>query len=155
MLEIGQNAFEISLEDQHGKTINLSDFKGKWIILYFYPKDNTPGCTLEATDFSEAREELEKMNCVIIGLNADSCSSHQKFAQKHNLKIILLSDPDKTILNSYGIIAIKKNYGKESLGIIRTTIIIDPKGLIRYIWKNVKVKGHTEAVINKLRDLQK
>ena len=151
---IGKKAPEFCLPDKDLKQHCLKDYKGKWVVLYFYPKDNTSGCTKEAVGFSEKKEEFEKLNAVIMGISKDSPKSHAKFIEKHNLKILLLSDEEHKVLESYGAWGIKKNYGKEYYGTIRSTFIIDPDGIIRKAWKNVRVKDHVENVLVSLKELQ-
>ena len=154
MLEIGQKAPEFCLKNQDEVEICLKDLKGKWIVLYFYPKDNTPGCTTEACDFTNELEEFEKLDAIILGVSPDSCESHRKFIEKKNLKITLLCDEDKNVLKEYGAWGIKKMYGKEYEGVIRSTFLIDPDGNIAYIWPKVRVKGHVEKVKETLKKLQ-
>ena len=151
---IGKKAPEFCLPDKDLKQHCLKDYKGKWVVLYFYPKDNTSGCTKEAVGFSEKKEEFEKLNAVIIGISKDSPKSHAKFIEKHNLRILLLSDEEHKVLESYGAWGLKKNYGKEYYGTIRSTFIIDPDGIIRKAWKNVRVKDHVENVLVSLKELQ-
>lgn len=154
-LKIGNKAPLFKLPDADGNTISLADLKGKWVILYFYPKDNTSGCTTEAVDFTSSLPELHKMNAEVIGISPDSCKSHQKFIQKHDLLVTLLSDEEKTVLQKYGVWQLKKMYGNEYYGVSRTTFLIDTDGKIRHIWNNVKVNGHIEEVKLKLAELQK
>lgn len=149
-LKIGDYAPAFELLNQDGIKISLKDFIGKKIILYFYPKDNTPGCTIEACDFSEDYEKFSEKNAVIIGISPDSVKSHANFIQKYNLKHILLSDSEKEISRIYGAWGIKKNYGKEYEGIIRSTFVIDEKGKIIKIYKNVKAKNHAQKVLEEL-----
>lgn len=149
-LKIGDYAPAFELLNQDGIKISLKDFIGKKIILYFYPKDNTPGCTIEACDFSEDYEKFSEKNAVIIGISPDSVKSHTNFIQKYNLKHILLSDSEKEISRIYGAWGIKKNYGKEYEGIIRSTFVIDEKGKIIKIYKNVKAKNHAQKVLEEL-----
>lgn len=149
-LKIGDYAPAFELLNQDGIKISLKDFIGKKIILYFYPKDNTPGCTIEACDFSENYEKFSEKNAVIIGISPDSVKSHTNFIQKYNLKHILLSDSEKEISRIYGAWGIKKNYGKEYEGIIRSTFVIDEKGKIIKIYKNVKAKNHAQKVLEEL-----
>ncbi len=146
-----EKAPDFTLPDKDGKNISLKDFKGKWVILYFYPKDNTSGCTREAVEFSEKLKDFKDLNAEIIGVSKDSEKSHQKFYEKHNLKITLLSDVDHKIHELYGAWGKKKLYGKEYMGTIRSTFLIDPDGFIRKEWKKVKVKGHVEEVLNTLK----
>ena len=133
----------------------LKDFRNNWIILYFYPKDNSKGCTLEAIEFTNNFQTLQELDTVILGISPDSIKSHQNFAQKHNLKFILLSDPQHKVLEKYGVWQLKKMYGKEYMGVIRSTYIINPEGLIEKEWKKVRVKGHVEEVKKELIKLRK
>ncbi len=153
MPEIGDVAPEFCLPDQDGKEVCLKDFRGKWVVLYFYPKDNTSGCTREAIDFTENLKDFEALDAVVLGVSKDSVKSHKNFREKHNLKITLLSDPEHRVIEAYGAWKLKKRYGREYFGTERSTFIIDPDGKIRYIWRNVKVKGHVEEVKNKLKEL--
>ncbi|WP_187647336.1 thioredoxin-dependent thiol peroxidase [Nitrosophilus labii] len=154
MLEIGQKAPDFCLKNQDEVEICLKDLKGKWIVLYFYPKDNTPGCTTEACDFTNEFEEFEALDAVILGVSPDSCESHRKFIEKKGLKITLLCDEEKKVLKAYGAWGKKKMYGKEYEGVIRTTYLIDPNGNIAYIWPKVRVKGHVEKVKERLKELK-
>ncbi|MBN2896250.1 MAG: thioredoxin-dependent thiol peroxidase [Campylobacterales bacterium] len=154
MLEIGTVAPEFCLNNQDDVEICLRDLRGKWIVLYFYPKDSTPGCTTEACDFTEAMSDFESQGAVILGVSADSTKRHRAFIEKQNLGITLLSDESTQMMQSYGVWAMKKNYGKEYMGIVRSTCIIDPQGVIRAIWSNVKVKGHVAAVASELEKLR-
>jgi peroxiredoxin Q/BCP len=147
-------ALEFCLPDQDGNQVCLKDFAGKWVILYFYPKDMTKGCTLEAIDFSSAIPEFDEMNAVILGVSPDSIASHQKFRAKEDLHVTLLSDPDHSVLEKYGVWQLKKMYGREYYGVVRSTFLIDPEAAIAHSWLKVRVKGHVEAVKNKLRELQ-
>lgn len=154
MVELESVAPEFCLPNQDDVEICLRDLKGKWIVLYFYPKDNTPGCTTEACDFSEAAPDFSALNAVILGVSADSTAKHRNFIEKKDLNITLLSDEEKEMLQAYGIWQMKKNYGKEYMGIVRSTLIIDPKGVVKALWKNVKVKDHARVVKEKLEELQ-
>jgi len=154
MLKVGDLAPDFRLPDQNNKKTSLIQFKGKWVVLYFYPKDNTSGCTLEAVDFSSVKEELESKDTVILGVSRDSVKSHQNFIAKQELTITLLSDPDHNVIEEYGAWRLKKMYGKESYGIVRSTVLIDPSGKIAYIWPKVKAKGHVQEVVEKLKELQ-
>lgn len=151
-LESGSLAPAFRAQDSFGLEVNLSDFIGKNVVLYFYPKDNTPGCTTEAQDFSALLEEFENLNCVILGVSPDSQKSHQNFITKQNLKITLLSDTDKQIATSYGAYGEKLMYGKKVMGIIRSSFVIDTEGKIAKAYYNVKAKGHAKKV---LEDMQK
>jgi peroxiredoxin Q/BCP len=125
------------------------------VILYFYPKDNTPGCTREAQDLTENLEEFEKLNAIVIGISPDSVESHKKFRKKKNLKVILLSDSEHKVIESYDAWKLKKMRGREYYGVVRTTYLIDPERKIAYVWKNVRVKGHVDAVKKKLEELMR
>ncbi|SMO38185.1 peroxiredoxin Q/BCP [Balnearium lithotrophicum] len=153
-IEEGKRAPNFCLENDEGKKVCLEDFKGKWVVLYFYPKDNTPGCTKEAEDFSERTDEFDKLNAVVLGVSPDSVESHRKFKEKRNLKVTLLSDESKEILKTYGVWQKKKMYGREYFGVVRTTYLIDPEGTVRKVWKRVRVKGHADKVLETLRKLQ-
>jgi len=153
MLEVGQKAPEFCLPNQDEVEICLRDLKGKWVVLYFYPKDMTPGCTTEACEFTEAEPEFEDLDTVILGVSPDSPEKHLKFIEKKELKITLLSDESKEVLKAYGAWGLKKMYGKEYEGVIRSTFIIDPEGNIAATWYKVRVKGHVKAVKEKLEEL--
>ena len=152
-LEKGDEAPAFELENIDGVKINLKDFAGKKVILYFYPKDNTPGCTTEACEFSAAYDDFIADGAVIVGISPDSVKSHVNFAQKQNLKHILLSDPNKEVASLYGVWQVKKNYGKEYLGIVRSTFVIDESGKILKIYKSVKAKDHAAKVLADLAKL--
>ncbi|ACZ11219.1 thioredoxin-dependent thiol peroxidase [Sulfurospirillum deleyianum] len=154
MLNRGDIAPAFSLPNQDNVEISLRDLEGKWVVLYFYPKDNTPGCTSEACDFTEALPAFEDLNAVILGISPDSPKSHQNFILKQNLEITLLSDEAKEVAQNYGVWQMKKNYGKEYMGIVRSTFLIDPAGKIAQVWSNVKVKEHANAVKEALVSLQ-
>ena len=143
------------LPDEEGNEVCLDSYKGKWNILYFYPRDNTSGCTREAKDFSEHMEEFEKLNAVVIGISPDSPESHRKFKEKHSLKVKLLSDESHEVMEKYGVWQLKKLYGREYYGVVRSTFLISPDGKIVYEWKGVRVKGHVEEVLQKLKEMQK
>jgi peroxiredoxin Q/BCP len=152
-LEINSKAPDFTLESTtHGK-VTLSNFYGKWVVLYFYPKDNTSGCTREAIDFTTLQSDFSDKKSVIVGISPDSTKSHQSFIEKHTLSIILLSDPDHKVLDTYGVWQKKSMYGKEYMGVVRTTFLIDPKGIIRQIWNKVKVDLHAQNVYNTLCSL--
>lgn len=152
-LEKGDEAPAFELENIDGVKINLKDFAGKKVILYFYPKDNTPGCTTEACEFSATYDDFIADGAVIVGISPDSVKSHANFAQKQNLKHILLSDPNKEVASLYGVWQVKKNYGKEYLGIVRSTFVIDESGKILKIYKSVKAKDHAAKVLADLAKL--
>ncbi|MCA2656937.1 thioredoxin-dependent thiol peroxidase [Microcystis sp. M061S2] len=153
-LEVGQKAPEFATPNQRGEISKLADFAGQWLVLYFYPKDNTPGCSTEAIDFTALSPQFQQLNAVILGVSPDSAKSHCRFIEKYNLTIQLLSDPDHQLAEIYQVWGLKKFMGKEYMGIRRATFLIDPRGNIAYIWSNVKVKAHAEAVLKKLEELQ-
>jgi len=155
MLKNGDVAISFCLPDENEKDVCLEDFKGKWIVLYFYPKDNTSGCTLEAVDFSRELSVFKKMDAQIIGISPDSPKSHCNFREKHDLQIMLLSDEHKDAIEKYKVWILKKMYGREYYGVERSTFLIDPDGKIAYTWRKVKAKGHVEVVKTKLAELQK
>jgi len=150
----GQKAPDFCLNDKDGNNVCLKDFRGKWVVLYFYPKDNTPGCTKESIGFSEELEKIKELNAEVLGISPDSEKSHTKFADKHNLKVTLLSDPEKEVLKSYNVWQLKKMFGREVYGVVRSTFLINPEGLIEKAWNKVKVKGHVEDVVCSLEDNQ-
>lgn len=146
MVEVGQKAPEFCLPSHEGKEVCLKDFRSKWVVLYFYPKDNTSGCTNEALQFTELKGKFEALGAAILGISPDSVESHKKFREKHALTIELLSDKEHGVLESYGVWQRKKMYGREFYGVVRSTFLIDPEGRVAEKWENVKVKGHAEAV---------
>ncbi|HEY2734870.1 MAG TPA: thioredoxin-dependent thiol peroxidase [Polyangiales bacterium] len=147
MLDVGKRAPAFSLQDSDGNEVSLKDFRGKRVVLYFYPRDNTPGCTIEAQDFQKALPQFKKRNAVVLGVSRDSLSSHCKFRDKFDLTFPLLSDPDHAVLEAYGAWGEKTLYGKKSLGVIRSTVLIDEQGKVLQLFPSVKVKGHVEAVL--------
>lgn len=154
MIEINSPAPGFTLQDKNGEAVTLQDFKGKWVVIYFYPKDNTPGCTTEACEFSAKVDDFSALDAVVLGVSADSVDRHKGFSDKHSLQINLLSDPDKRMLEDYGAWRMKKNFGKEYMGIVRATYLINPEGNVAFTWDKVKVKGHVEAVATKLAELR-
>jgi len=154
-LKIGSEAPEFSLKNQEEKEVSLKDFKGKWVVLYFYPKDNTPGCTIEAVDFTKYGKDFGRLNAVVLGVSPDSCQSHTKFIKAKSLTVSLLSDPDHKMLETYGVWQMKQFMGKSFMGVVRTTYLINPEGRLAFIWNGVKADGHAEAVKEKLKELQK
>ena len=147
MLEIGMKAPEFTLFDKDGNAVSLSDFLGKKIVLYFYPKDNTPGCTRQACAFAAAYEGFKAKNVVVIGISKDSVASHLKFAQKYELPFILLSDPELQAIQAYGVWQEKKLYGKVSMGVVRTTFIIDEQGNIEKVMPKVKPDTNAAEIL--------
>lgn len=152
MLEVGTKALEFTLPDKDGSLVSLSDFFGKKVVLYFYPRDNTPGCTRQACAFAGAFEEFKKIDAVVIGVSKDSVASHQKFAEKHSLPFILLSDPELTTIQAYGVWQEKKLYGKVSMGVVRSTFIIDENGIIEKVMPKVKPDTNAAEVLAYLKE---
>ncbi|HWQ64267.1 MAG TPA: thioredoxin-dependent thiol peroxidase [Methanospirillum sp.] len=152
-LSPGDKAPEFALPDQDGKIHSSEEFRGSWIILYFYPKDNTSACTAEALAFSAVYEELSEIGVPVVGISPDTVESHQKFVEKHDLHLTLLADPLHNVIEAYGVWTLKKMYGREYMGVERSTFLINPNGIIEDIWHKVKVKGHVEAVSSRLREL--
>jgi len=149
-LKIGQKAPAFALPNQDGKIIRLSDFKGKKVVLYFYPKDDTPGCTKESCAFRDGLDEIHDSGAMVLGISGDSVDSHKKFAKKFKLNFPLLSDEKKTVLQAYGVWKEKSLYGRKFMGIERTTFIIDKQGKLDDIFEKVKVDGHLEEVLAEL-----
>lgn len=146
---------DFSLTDQSGAAHSLLDYTGKWVLLYFYPKDNTPGCTTEALTFQSKLEEFKQKNCVVLGISTDSEASHKKFCDKQNLTFTLLSDPEKKAHEAYGTWAKKKFMGREYMGTLRTSFLIDPAGKIAKVYENVKPPVHAGEVLADLESFQK
>ena len=153
-IQEGKPAPSFTLEEGSGKKVSLADFAGKNVILYFYPKDDTPGCTKEACGFRDDWKDLQKENAVVLGCSADTAGSHRKFIEKYKLKLRLLSDPEHKLMSRYGAWGEKMLYGKKTIGVIRSTVLIDPEGKVAYHWAKVKSKGHAEKVREKLAELQ-
>ena len=147
MLEVGMRAPDFTLPDKDGRMVSLSDFAGKRVVLYFYPRDNTPGCTRQACAFAAAYEAFKSMDAVVIGVSKDSVASHQKFAEKYGLPFVLLSDPELTAIQAYGVWQEKKNYGKVSMGVVRTTYVIDPEGVIEKVLPKVKPDTNAAEIL--------
>ena len=147
MLEIGMKAPDFTLSDKDGNAVSLSDFLGKKVVLYFYPKDNTPGCSRQACAFAAAYEGFRARNVAVIGISKDSVASHQKFAQKYNLPFVLLSDPERQAIEAYGVRQEKKLYGKVSMGVVRTTFLIDEQGMIAKVMPKVKPDTNAAEIL--------
>ena len=147
MLETGTKAPDFSLPDQNGSTVRLSDFQGKKVVLYFYSKDNTPGCTRQACAFAASYEQFKTQNVIVIGISKDSVASHLKFSQKHDLPFILLSDPELQAIQAYGVWQEKKLYGKVSMGVVRTTYIINEQGIIEKVMPKVKPDTNAAEIL--------
>jgi len=145
-VEIGKKAPDFKLPASNGETVSLSDYKGKKVVLYFYPKDLTPGCTTEACDFRDQFEDLNSNNVVVLGVSPDPLAKHAKFIEKHQLPFLLLSDEDHHVAEEYDVWKLKKNFGKEYMGIERTTFLIDEDGKLENVWRKVKVKNHVDEV---------
>ena len=154
MLEVGQDAPEFCLPNQDEVEICFRDLKGKWIVLYFYPKDNTPGCSTEACEFTAMEPDFSELDAIIVGVSPDSPKSHRNFIAKKELDIMLLSDMEKEVAKAYDVWQLKKLYGKEYMGIVRSTFLISPEGKIAALWTKVKVKNHVEAVMEPLSSLK-
>ena len=151
MLEAGMKAPEFTLQDKDGKEVSLSNFTGKKVIIYFYPKDDTPGCTRQACAFAGSYAEFGRLGVVVIGISKDSVASHQKFAEKYELPFLLLADPERVAIEEYDVWQEKKNYGKVSMGVVRTTYIIDENGIIEKVMKNVKPDTNAQEILTYLR----
>lgn len=151
MLEQGTKAPDFTLMDQQGQSVSLSDFRGQKVVLYFYPRDNTPGCTKQACAFASAWEQFQQLGVPVLGVSKDSVASHQKFAEKYQLPFILLSDPELTVLNAYGVWQEKKLYGKVSMGVVRSTYLISEEGLIEKVWPKVKPEQNAGEILEWLR----
>lgn len=151
MLSVGTMAPEFTLPDQDGKMHTLSEYRGQKVILYFYPKDNTAGCTKQACNFSELRPQFKEKGAVILGVSKDSVASHKKFQEKYGLEFTLLSDVDRTVIEAYDVWKEKKNYGKVSMGVVRTTYLIDENGVIVKAFDNVKAADNPGQMLEEIR----
>jgi thioredoxin-dependent peroxiredoxin len=153
MPDVGDKAPAFTLEDQSGKTVKLSDFKGKKVVLYFYPKDDTPGCTREACSFRDEHSALQKAGAVVLGVSPDSEASHAKFSGKFKLNFPLLADPDHAVSEKYGAWGEKSLYGRKFMGIQRSTFLIDGSGKVARVWPKVKVDGHVDQVLEAIKEV--
>lgn len=153
--EVGAFAPQFTLPNQDGEPVSLAELQGQWVVLYFYPKDDTPGCTTEACQFSEAIQEFAGLNAVVLGCSPDSPSRHRKFREKYGLHVMLLADPEHRVMEQYGAWGEKKMYGKPVQGVVRSTVLIDPQGRVAHHWPTVKADGHAAAVRDKLQQLQR
>lgn len=155
VLKEGDSVPDFCVVNQDGKEVRLGDYSGKWLVVYFYPRDNTPGCSIEGIDFTALKKEFDSLNCSVVGVSADSVECHCKFIAAKNLGIELLSDPEKKMIEAFGVWRPKKFMGREFLGIVRSTFLIDPAGKVACVWDKVRVKGHAQAVLEKARELNK
>lgn len=146
-----QQAPNFTLQNENGEQVSLQDYQGKNVILYFYPKDLTPGCTTQACDFRDSYEDFSNLNAVILGVSLDDAAKHTKFIEKHGLPFSLLVDTDHEVAEAYGVWTLKKNFGKEYMGIERTTFLINEQGIVEKEWRKVRVKNHIEDVLNYLK----
>jgi thioredoxin-dependent peroxiredoxin len=153
MIEAGQPAPDFTLSDQDGQTITLSQFRGTPVVLYFYPKDDTPGCTKQACAFRDARVDYEAAGAKVIGVSPDNPASHRKFTDKYQLSFTLVADPEKRACQDYGVWKEKSMYGKKSMGVERTTFVIDAAGIVRKVFPRVKVDGHADQVLGAIKAL--
>ncbi|CDQ20365.1 peroxiredoxin Q/BCP [Halobacillus karajensis] len=151
-VEKGKQVQDFTLPANNGESVSLSDYKGKNVVLYFYPKDMTPGCTTEACDFRDHHESFEDLDAVILGVSPDPVASHEKFINKHDLPFLLLADEDHQVAEQFGVWKLKKNFGKEYYGIERSTFIIDKVGTLAEEYRKVKVKGHVESALEYIRE---
>ncbi len=151
-VKTGEKAPDFTLEANNGEKVSLSDFKGKNVVLYFYPKDMTPGCTTEACDFRDHHSEFSDQNTVILGVSPDPVDRHKKFIEKHDLPFLLLADEDHEVAEKYGVWQLKKNFGKEYMGIVRSTFIINEDGELVKEWRKVRVKDHVEEALNYIKE---
>ncbi len=154
MIELGKKAPDFTLPDQDGEKVSLKDLRGSWVVLYFYPKDDTPGCTTEACDFTAGIADFRGLDARVLGCSPDSPESHRKFIAKYDLAVTLLSDPDHRALEAYGAWGEKTMYGRTSMGVIRSTVLIDPAGKVAHHWPRVQAAGHAEKVRDRLAELQ-
>ena len=155
MHSIGEKVPNFERPANGGGNISLSDFAGQYVVLYFYPRDNTSGCTTQSKEFSAAMPALSQLNTVVLGVSADSVKSHDNFVAKQDLKIPLLSDEDNSLCEQFGVWVEKNMYGKKFMGIVRSTFVIDPDGVLIHQWRKVKVSGHVDVVVDHIKELQK
>jgi peroxiredoxin Q/BCP len=147
LIEAGKAAPDFTLQDQHGREHRLKDYRGRWVVLYFYPKDATSGCTTQACQFRDAAAQYAKIGAVVLGVSPDDVKSHERFARKHALPFSLLADPDRKVCTRYGVWQEKSMYGRKYMGVVRTTYLIDPEGKVAHRWDKVKVAGHDQEVL--------
>jgi peroxiredoxin Q/BCP len=154
-MEINDKAPAFTSLDQNGNQLSLKDYKGKWVVLYFYPRADTPGCTIEACSFRDSFKKIEKTGAVVLGVSPDTPKAQKKFEEKFDLPFTLVADADKQICNAYGVMQEKNMYGKKVMGVARTTFVIGPDGKIKHIFRKVKPEGHADEVLAYLREAQK
>ena len=152
-MNVGDEVPWVQFEATHGLTTTFEHYQGSWLVLYFYPKDATPGCTLESCDFRDTEKDFSLLNTTVLGVSRDSLASHEKFRTKQSLPFDLISDRDEVLCQAFDVIKMKSMYGKQVRGIERSTFLIDPKGVIRFAWRKVRVKGHVEDVLKQLNAL--
>jgi thioredoxin-dependent peroxiredoxin len=150
----GKKAPPFSLNNQNSQKRSLKEYSGSWLVLYFYPKDNTPGCTMEGRDFTALKADFEKLGATVVGVSPDTESKHCSFIEKQELSVELLADPDHVALEKYGVWQLKKNYGREYMGVVRSTFLIDPAGVVKKVWSSVKVKGHAAEVLETIQSFK-
>jgi len=155
MLETGSRPPAFTLADENDAKVKLSDFKGSWVVIYFYPAGDTPGCTIQACDFTAGIKDFEKLEATVLGCSPDSTESHRRFIEKHRLKVKLLSDPNHAVMEKYGAWGEKNMYGKVVTGVIRSTVLVDPDGKVAHHWKRARAKGHADKVKERLDELQR
>ena len=155
LIEVGKKASQFTLPDETGVDVSLKEYAGSWVVLYFYPKDDTPGCTAEACEFTEGIQDFKNLDAAVLGCSPDSPADHRKFIKKYNLAVRLLSDPEHRVMEAYGAWGEKNMYGKVTVGVIRSTVIIDPEGKIAHRWKRVGAKGHAQKVKERLEKLKR
>lgn len=153
-IKVGKVAPALTLNNQDGESVVLKDLRGKWVVLYFYPKDDTSGCTKQACQFRDGLPKFKRSDAVILGASPDTEAKHQKFIAKYDLNFDLLADPEKKVLEKYGVWQQKSMYGRKYMGVVRTTYLIDPNGKVAFRWDKVKVAGHEDAVLEKLKELK-
>lgn len=149
-IAIGQEVPDFTLPASNGKEVRFSDYRGRKVLLYFYPRDMTPGCTQEACEFRDAHDQITAHGAVVLGISADNLASHTKFTEKNHLPFLLLSDEDHKVSEMFGVWQLKKLYGKEFMGIVRSTFLIDEQGVLVEEWRKVRLKGHVEAAVDKI-----
>lgn len=153
VLKVNDLCPEFEIPSQTGKKVKSTSFRGKWLVLYFYPKDETPGCTAEACFFRDSIEKLDALNCTVVGVSADSIGSHKNFIEKHNLPFTLLSDEEQVVIKAFGVLQTKSFMGREYVGIARTTFLIDPEGVIKKVYESVNPLTHVGTVIKDLEEI--